>query len=81
MSMGLRKGPIVPISQTNGRYKSPVKNREVQLSSAGSHDCRGGVDPLDLLRMLRSRAADLPVILLVRESDGEAAVAAFKLGA
>jgi hypothetical protein len=42
MSMGLRKGPIVPISQTNGRYKSPVKNREVQLSSAGSHDCRRG---------------------------------------
>jgi len=27
MSMGLRKGPILPIAQTNGRYKSPVKFR------------------------------------------------------
>jgi len=42
MSMGLRKGPIVPISQTNHRYKSPVKNREVQLSSARSANCRRG---------------------------------------
>jgi signal transduction histidine kinase/ActR/RegA family two-component response regulator len=40
-----------------------------------------GVDQLDLLRMLRSRAVDLPVILLVRKNDGEAAVAAFMLGA
>ena len=24
MSMGLRKGPILPISQTNHPYKSPV---------------------------------------------------------
>jgi len=36
--MGLRKGPILPIAQTNGRYKSPVKFREVQLSSARSDD-------------------------------------------
>ncbi len=40
-----------------------------------------GDDPLDLLRTLRSRALDLPVILLARESDSETAVAAFKLGA
>jgi integrase len=40
MSMGLRKGPILPATQTNGRYKSPVKNREVQLSSARSDSCR-----------------------------------------
>jgi hypothetical protein len=45
MSMGLRKGPILPIAQTNGRYKSPVKIREVQLSSARSDDCRGGLGP------------------------------------
>lgn len=43
MSMGLRKGPILPTVQTNGAYKSPVKNREVQLSSVRSHDCRGGM--------------------------------------
>jgi len=29
MSMGLRKGPILPISQTNHSYKSPVIFREV----------------------------------------------------
>jgi hypothetical protein len=29
MSMGLRKGPILPISQTNHPYKSPVIFREV----------------------------------------------------
>jgi hypothetical protein len=40
--MGLRKGPILPTAQTNGRYKSPVKNREVQLSSVRSDDCRWG---------------------------------------
>ena len=38
MSMGLRKGPILPIAQTNGSYKSPVTIREVQLSSASSDD-------------------------------------------
>jgi hypothetical protein len=36
MSMGLRKGPILPIAQTNHAYNPPVKNREVQLSSARS---------------------------------------------
>lgn len=41
--MGLRKGPILPIALTNDRYKTPVKNREVQLSSAGSDDCRRGI--------------------------------------
>jgi signal transduction histidine kinase len=40
-----------------------------------------GGDQLDLLRMIRSRAVDIPVILLVERRDGEAAVAAFKLGA
>lgn len=40
-----------------------------------------GSDSLDLLRALRSRAVDLPVLLLARERDGETAVAAFKLGA
>jgi hypothetical protein len=45
MSMGLRKGPILPIVQTNGRYKSPVKIREVQLSSVRSDDCRRGLVP------------------------------------
>jgi signal transduction histidine kinase len=40
-----------------------------------------GSDPLDLLRMLRSRAIDLSVILLAPDSSGETAVAAFKLGA
>jgi hypothetical protein len=29
MSMGLRKGPILPVTQTNGRNKSPVKIGEV----------------------------------------------------
>jgi len=43
MSMGLRKGPILPISQTNHPHKSPVNFREVQLSSVGSDDCRQGL--------------------------------------
>lgn len=42
MSMGLRKGPILPISQTNHPHKSPVNFREMQLSSAGSDGCRQG---------------------------------------
>jgi hypothetical protein len=42
MSMGLRKGPILPISQTNHPHKSPVNFREVQLSSVGSDGCRQG---------------------------------------
>jgi hypothetical protein len=29
MSMGRRKGPILPFALANGSYKSPVKNREV----------------------------------------------------
>jgi len=41
--MGLREGPIVPIPQTNASYKSPVRTREVQLSSVRSDDCRWGV--------------------------------------
>lgn len=40
--MGLRKGPILPIAQTNHPYKTPVTSREVQLSSAGSDNCRWG---------------------------------------
>jgi len=46
MSMGLRKGPILPATQSNGRYKSPVKNREVQLSSARSDSCRWREHPI-----------------------------------
>jgi hypothetical protein len=42
--MGRRKGPILPFALANGRYKSPVKNREVQLSSARSVICRGGFE-------------------------------------
>ena len=34
--MGREKGPILPSSRSNDRYKTPVKNREVQLSSASS---------------------------------------------
>ena len=45
MSMGLRKGPMLPIAQTNHPYKFLVKIREVQLSSAHSDDCRRGVCP------------------------------------
>ena len=48
--MGRRKGPILPFALANGRYKSPVKNREVQLSSARSVICRGGA--YTLLRMV-----------------------------
>ncbi len=40
-----------------------------------------GTDALDLLREVRTRVADLPVILLTARSDAETAVAAFKLGA
>lgn len=40
-----------------------------------------GRSPLDILRVLRSSAANFPVILLAQDNDGEKAVAAFKLGA
>jgi signal transduction histidine kinase len=42
---------------------------------------RPGYTPLDVLRRLRSQAADLPVILFFQQNDADAAVAAFKLGA
>lgn len=41
----------------------------------------GGMSPLDTLRLLHARHPFLPVVLLAARSDGEAAVAAFKLGA
>ncbi|MBI2496889.1 MAG: response regulator [Opitutae bacterium] len=41
----------------------------------------GGLSPLDTLRQLRTRHPGLPAVLLAARSDGEAAVAAFKLGA
>jgi len=37
--------------------------------------------PLDIVRQLHSEAAQVPVLLLADSSDGETAVAAFKLGA
>jgi signal transduction histidine kinase len=41
----------------------------------------GGMSPLDTLRQLRTRHPGLPAVLLAARSDGETAVAAFKLGA
>lgn len=41
----------------------------------------GETSSLDALRRLRSHRASLPAIILAARSDGEAAVAAFKLGA
>ncbi len=41
----------------------------------------GSISPLDTLRLLRTRHPLLPVVLLAARSEGEAAVAAFKLGA
>ena len=41
----------------------------------------GGAGALDLLRELRSRAPDTPVLVISAAGDGETAVAAFKLGA
>lgn len=41
----------------------------------------GGMSPLDTLRLLRSRHPSVPAVLLATRSDGETAVAAFKLGA
>lgn len=41
----------------------------------------GGMSALDTLRLLHARHPLLPVVLLSARSDGEAAVAAFKLGA
>ena len=40
-----------------------------------------GLDALDVLRQLRSRTAETPVLMVSAQSDGETAVAAFKLGA
>jgi signal transduction histidine kinase len=40
-----------------------------------------GTDPLEVLRKLRARVADLPVILIAPNNDAEMAVAAFKFGA
>jgi signal transduction histidine kinase len=41
----------------------------------------GTLDALDVLRQLRSRARETPVLMISGQSDGETAVAAFKLGA
>jgi len=41
----------------------------------------GGMSPLDTLRLLRTRHPGMPAVLLTTRSDGETAVAAFKLGA
>ncbi len=40
-----------------------------------------GLEALDVLRQLRSRAAETPVLMISAQSDGETAIAAFKLGA
>jgi signal transduction histidine kinase len=40
-----------------------------------------GLDALDVLRQLRSHAAETPALMISAQSDGETAVAAFKLGA
>jgi signal transduction histidine kinase len=40
-----------------------------------------GHDALDVLRQLRSRAAEIPALMISAQSDGETAIAAFKLGA
>ena len=74
--MGLRKGPILPIVQTNGPHNPPVKNREVQLSSAGSDSCRGGGSAL-IARLARHRdERSLPELI---ESFAENPAAAFHL--
>lgn len=41
----------------------------------------GGLQALDVLRQLRSRTAETPALIISAQSDGETAVAAFKLGA
>ena len=41
----------------------------------------GELSTLDALRKLRSQHADLPAVLIAARADGEAAIAAFKLGA
>ncbi|MDB6113696.1 MAG: response regulator receiver sensor signal transduction histidine kinase [Lacunisphaera sp.] len=41
----------------------------------------GELSTLDALRKLRSHHADLPAVLIAPRADGEAAIAAFKLGA
>ncbi|HEY1791851.1 MAG TPA: response regulator [Opitutaceae bacterium] len=58
-----------------------IPNEEIASAEAVVIGPNPGGDPLEILRSLRSRIDDLPVILIAPGEETETAVAAFKLGA